>query len=93
MAVLKPAQPSTHRLPRKIDALRFEQGEATVRANAEIVNVEIRVLIVCHVHHRRRCRHDDKAAATPDPVDVAMAVHNDHSRLTAAASGGRTRFR
>src|SRR5262245_42889408 len=43
------------------------------------MDIEIGRLVVLCFHDWRRCGTDPQAAALPDPVDVAVAVHHDRA--------------
>ena len=62
-------------LGRDLHSLRCEQAQAAVRPGGERMDIEMRCF-VGRSHHRRRRRDDPQAPAGPDPVDVAMAMHN-----------------
>ena len=69
------------------DALGLKQPESAVGVDRQTVDIEGRVHVVGDFHHRRRRGDDAQAGDMADPVDMAMAVHQDgatRQRLEAA---------
>jgi hypothetical protein len=60
-----------------LDALGRKQTKPPVEAGPERVNMEMCGCVVCRAHHWRRGGYDLYRAASADPVDMAVAVH-DH---------------
>src|ERR1700733_3990358 len=59
-----------------LDALGRKQIKPPVEAGGQRVDMKMRGCVVCRAHHRRRGGHDLYRAASANPVDMAVAVHD-----------------
>ena len=62
-----------------LHAFGREQAELSVGTCRQRVNIEMRPRIVGGSHHRRWGRDNLQVAARADPVNMAVAVHDDRT--------------